>query len=57
MAEMKNPKGQIALLALKDAADSMDDDTDDMAKDAMLEMCTCPKCGYEGTEDEFKKDE
>lgn len=56
MAEMKNPKGQIALLALKDAADDMDSDVSEM-KESKLEMCTCPKCGYEGTEDEFKKEE
>lgn len=48
--------GKIKLLALESAADEMgtDDDTDVKKVDKSLSTCTCPKCGYEGSESKFK---
>lgn len=50
MSFSKGPKDQIAMMALKEAADdadSMDSDND------MAEICQCPKCGYKGPEGKF----
>lgn len=55
-------KNKLTIIALDDAAKKLGDDAEDpdmMESDSdkledKVEDCQCPKCGYKGTEDEFK---
>jgi hypothetical protein len=55
MAKMKSPRERIQLMALKEAADETA--MPEMPTKIEEEMCSCPKCGYEGPELEFKTEE
>jgi DNA-directed RNA polymerase subunit M/transcription elongation factor TFIIS len=47
-------KNQMAMLALKEAADGADQQGNSMdSNDNMDELLVCPKCGYHGKEREF----
>ena len=49
---------ELKLIAVDKAIDALeDDDMEEETKktDKKLETCTCPECGYEGSESKFKK--
>lgn len=56
MAIPKDAKAKLAIIALEDAADEMDDGMKDDAEEAD-ETCRCPKCGFKGPSIEFELEE
>lgn len=58
MALPKKIKDRVAIIALQDAADGDFGSEDSMEKDEKpLKHLSCPKCGYEGSEEEFQETE